>query len=111
VLAVDAKTGILSPTSSSTLPGFSGCTVDIDQTGKFLYTATSVGISAFTVSSTTGALSSIGGSPFFDGIDLRESAIHPSGKFVYAISNTIGSNTISVFSINSSSGALTPVAG
>ncbi len=35
----------------------------------------------------------------------------PFGKFLYAISNNTTSNTISVFSINSSSGALAPVAG
>ena len=51
------------------------------------------------------------GSPFSDGSVLRQSAIAPSGKFLYAISNNATVNTISVFSINSSNGSLTPIAG
>jgi 6-phosphogluconolactonase len=110
--SIDATTGALAPVGSSTLPasGSSGCTLSIAPTGKFLYTATSAGIYAFTVNATTGTLSSIAGSPFSDGSVLRESAIDPSGKFLYAISNT-SVNTISVFTINSSTGALAPVAG
>ena len=111
--SLNAETGVLEPISSSTLSiqGFSGCTLSIDPTGKFLYIATSVGVSAFTVNPATGVLSSVAGSPFSDGSVLRESAIDPSGKLLYAISNNTTSNTISVFSINSSSGALTPIAG
>lgn len=110
--SINAKTGVLEPIGSSTLPiqGFGGSTLSIDPTGKFLYIANSVGVSAFTVNPATGALSSVAGSPFSDGSVLRESAIEPSGKFLYAINNTT-SNTISVFSIDSSSGALTPIAG
>ena len=111
--SLNAETGVLEPISSSTLSiqGFLGCTLSIDPTGKFLYIATSVGVSAFTVNPATGVLSSVAGSPFSDGSVLRESAIDPSGKLLYAISNNTTSNTISVFSINSSSGALAPVAG
>jgi 6-phosphogluconolactonase (cycloisomerase 2 family) len=83
----------------------------MDPTGKFLYIATSAGASAFTLNPASGVLSSVAGSPFSDGSILRESAIDPSGKFLYAISNNPTSNTISVFTINSPSGALTPVAG
>lgn len=111
--AIDAKTGILEPISSSTLPiqGFGGSTLSIDPTGKFLYIATSVGVSAFTLNPATGVLSSVAGSPFSDGSVLRESAMGPFGKFLYAISNNTTSNTISVFTTNSSSGALTAIAG
>jgi len=111
--SIDAKTGVLTPISSSTLPlqGFSGCTLSMDPTGKFLYIATSAGVSAFTLNPASGVLSSVAGSPFSDGSVLRESAIDPSDKFLYAISNNTTSNTISLFSMNSSSGALAPVAG
>jgi len=111
--SIDAKTGVLTPISDSTLPlqGFPGCTLSMDPTSTFLYIATSAGVSAFTVNPATGVLSSIAGSPFSDGSVLRESAMDPFGKFLYAISNNTTSNTISVFSINSSSGALAPVAG
>ena len=111
--SIDAKTGVLTPISDSTLPlqGFPGCTLSMDPTSTFLYIATSAGVSAFTVNPATGVLSSIAGSPFSDGSVLRESAMDPFGKFLYAISNNTTSNTISVFSINSSSGALAPVVG
>ena len=111
--SIDAKTGVLTPISGSTLPlqGFPGCTLSMDPTGNFLYIATSAGVSAFTLNPASGVLSSVAGSPFSDGSVLRESAIDPSGKFLYAISNNPTSNTISVFTINSSSGALTPIAG
>lgn len=111
--SIAAKTGALAPVSSSTLPiqGFSGCTLSMDPTGRFLYIATSAGVSALSVNPATGVLSSVAGSPFSDGSVLRESAIDPSGKFLYAVSNNTGINTMSVFSVNSSSGALTPIAG
>ncbi len=110
--SINAETGALTPINASTFPiqGFGGCTLSIDPKGQFLYIAASTGVWGFTVNSTTGVLSAIAGSPFSDGSVLRESAVDPSGKFLYAISNNT-SNTISVFSINSSSGALTPVAG
>jgi 6-phosphogluconolactonase len=111
--SINAETGTLASISSSTLPiqGFSGCTLSIYPTGKFLYIATSNGVAAFTVNLATGVLSSVGGSPFSDGSVLRESAIDPSGMFLYAISNNTTLNTISVFTIDSSSGALAPVTG
>ena len=110
--SINSKTGVLTPISGSTFPlqGIPGCTLSMHPTGKFLYPATSTGVSAFSVNPETGMLSPVGGSPFSDGSVLRESAIDPSGEFLYAISNTTA-NTISVFSINSSSGALTPIAG
>jgi 6-phosphogluconolactonase len=111
--SINAKTGLLTPISGATLPiqGFSGCTLSMDPTAEFLYIAASTGVYAFTVNPATGVLSSVAGLPFSDGSVPRESAIDPSGKFLYAISNNTTSNTISVFSINSSSGVLTPVAG
>jgi 6-phosphogluconolactonase (cycloisomerase 2 family) len=111
--SINAETGALTPISGSTFPlqGFGGCTLSIDPTGQFLYIAASTGVWGFTVNSTTGALNAMVGSPFSDGNVLRESAIAPSGKFLYAISNNASLNTISVFTINSSNGSLTPIAG
>jgi len=110
--SIDAKTGALTPISASTISiqGFGGCTLSIDPTGQFLYIAASTGIWGFTVNSKTGVLTALAGSPFSDGSVLRESAITPSGKFLYAISNNTTVNTISIFSINSN-GSLTPITG
>lgn len=108
---INAKNGMLAAASSAALPAQGSCVLSIDATGKFLYTATSAGISAFIVDPSTGILSSVAESPFTDGSDLREAAIDPSGNFLFAISNNTTLNTISVFAINSSSGALTAIAG
>ena len=111
--SINHESGALAPISTSTFPieGFGGCTLSIDPAGKFLYIANSNGVWGFTLNSTTGVLSAMAGSPFSDGSILRESAIAPSGKFLYAISNNTTSNTISVFTINPLSGALMPIAG
>jgi 6-phosphogluconolactonase len=111
--SINANSGDLTSISGSPFPiqGFGGCTLSLEPTGKFLYIATSTGVSAFTVNPSTGVLSSIAGSPFSDGSVLRESAIDPSGKFLYAVSNNTTSNTISVFSINSSTGSLASIVG
>jgi Lactonase, 7-bladed beta-propeller len=111
--SINAETGTLTQINASALPlqGFGDCTLSIDPTGQFLYIANSNGVWGVILNSTTGILSAMAGSPFSDGSVLRESAIAPSGKFLYAISNNTTANTISVFTINPSTGALTPVAG
>lgn len=84
--------------------------------GNFLYAsnAASNSVSAFAVDTSTGALTAVSGSPFatdaFDdpinsGISL---AATPDAKFLYAGSTGFGGQ-ISIFSINSSTGALTMV--
>src|SRR5690349_4307337 len=84
--------------------------------GNFLYAsnAASNSVSAFAVDTSTGALTAASGSPFatdaFDdpinsGISL---AATPDAKFLYAGSTGFGGQ-ISIFSINSSTGALTMV--
>lgn len=109
--SINANNGTLAAAGSSPLPAQGSCTLSIDATSKFLYTATSAGVSAFVVDPNTGVLSSVAGSPFTDGSDLREAAIDPLDNFLFAISNNTNLNTISVFAINSSSGALTAIAG
>jgi 6-phosphogluconolactonase len=111
--SINGGTGALTPISGSTLPiqGFGGCTLSIDPAGKFFYIASSVGVLGFTLNPATGVLSVMAGSPFSDGRVLRESVMEPSGKFLYALSNTSPQNTVSVFTISFSSGALTPIVG
>lgn len=109
--SINAKSGTLAGLGSSTLPTQGSCTLSMDPTGKFLYIATSAGVSGFTLDPKTGVLNPVAGSPFSDGSVLRESTMDPSGKFLYAISNNTNSDTISVFAVNSSSGALAPIVG
>jgi 6-phosphogluconolactonase (cycloisomerase 2 family) len=86
-----------------------------DPTGHFLYVGgqnTTTGatvISAYSINSSSGALTQAAGSPFTTGpfIQRPKMAIDPSGKFLYAD----GSAGVFAFTIDPLTGALAPVAG
>jgi hypothetical protein len=93
--------------------------VTVDPSGKFAYVVNvclnlSFGcvpngtVSAYTIDSTTGALSPVPGSPFATGADPESVAVDPSGKFAYVTSY---SGTVSVYTINSITGDLIPAPG
>jgi YVTN family beta-propeller protein len=88
----------------------------VDPSGKFAYVTTSGdwyasdgSVSAFSISATTGALtytaSVDGNSPNF--CCFNSVAVDPSGKFAYVANGGGGSTSISVYSINATTGALT----
>lgn len=89
--------------------------IKADPSGKFLYVALSNAgsIAAFTIDGTTGALTAIPGSPFATAptpfTQTYELTISPSGKFLYAFN--FNGNTIGAFTIDSTTGVLTTVAG
>ena len=57
----------------------------VDPSGRFAYVANLVGdnVSAYTINSSTGALSAVAGSPFAAGNDPWSVTVDPSGKFAY----------------------------
>ncbi len=70
-------------------------------------------ISAFAIDSATGALAPVPGSPFAAGINPRSMVMHPAGNFAYASATTYTTGYTSFaqilgYSINASSGVLTP---
>jgi len=75
---------------------------------RFAYVANngSNTVSAYTIDSTTGALSEVVGSPFGAGILPFSVTVDPTGKFAYVANN--GSDDISAYTI-ASTGALTPI--
>ena len=77
----------------------------VDPTGKFIYVTntTSDNITAFSIDPVTGALESIGGSPFATSRDPNTVTIDRNSKFAYAAN--LLSNSISIFSIGTT-GAL-----
>jgi 6-phosphogluconolactonase len=85
-----------------------GCSSPV---ARFAYVATGQGIYAFRMNSHTGAASMIFGSPFVTKIAPTVAAspssvvIHPSNRLLYAANQN--TNTISLFKINSTTGALT----
>lgn len=87
----------------------------VHPSGKFIYVAlfNSNGVAAFSVDGTSGALTAVAGSPFPTGTaQITQTswvAVHPTGRFLYALS-LLDAN-IYAFTIDQNSGALTPVAG
>ena len=103
------------PPQGESQPGPQQLTVD--PTGRFLYVSNHLtgSISGFTINATTGALTQIAGSPFSDqegaesGTQPFAIVVTPSGKFVYVTNH--GSSTLSIFSADTGTGALTPLDG
>jgi 6-phosphogluconolactonase len=117
--AINPSTGALTSISGSpfpTTPGGQPYDLVEHPTGKFLYAALPSyhSIAAFTINSATGSLTAVTGSPFASGASGLSSSpffitVDPSGRFLYALNAS--SNEIAAFTVDSSSGALTAVAG
>jgi 6-phosphogluconolactonase (cycloisomerase 2 family) len=64
-------------------------------------------VSAYRIDNQSGAASLLVGSPYLAGNSPSSVVVHPSGQFLYVANEA--DNTISLFSINSTTGALTEV--
>jgi 6-phosphogluconolactonase (cycloisomerase 2 family) len=111
----DPNSGVLTQIAGSPFPAGDGAeSMVVHPSGKFLYVANpgdaENDISLFTIAS-DGTLTEV--TPRFSveplGSQPQQLAMDPSGNFLYCLN--VGSNNISVFSIDSSAGALTPVTG
>ncbi len=91
--------------------GIAGCSSKPAPTPAFVYAANngSNNVSAFSVTSSSGALTAVSGSPFAAGTAPTAIAADPRGKFVY-VTNVL-SNNVSAYLVNSMSGTLTTVPG
>jgi 6-phosphogluconolactonase len=108
--------GALRAISGSPFPaGTSPRSIAIDPDGKFVYVANQGmlggqgSISAYTMDSSTGALTAVAGSPFPAGLNPQFVAIDPTGKFAYAANEE--SSNVSAYAINATTGALTAIPG
>jgi 6-phosphogluconolactonase len=111
-----SATGALTPVPGSPfaipVPSFnptSTAPYGIVDTGSFVYVTLSATnkIAAFSVDRTTGALTTVPGSPFAAGNSPAAFAL--SGNFLYAVNP--GDGTVSGYTIDTASGALTPLPG
>ena len=113
--SIDSGTGALAPVLGSPfIPPVNGelAGFALDPTGKFMYAGTGTaasGILAWSIDSTTGALTALPASPFAAGATTAGITIDPSGKFLYASNG--GGGGILGFTIDAGSGALTPMSG
>jgi 6-phosphogluconolactonase (cycloisomerase 2 family) len=113
VFAISSGDGTLSPVADSPFPAGPGPT-DLKIAGELVYVANpNIGkVEAFSLDPSTGFLTPSPSSPFTAGAGLNAIAIDPGGQFLYTANtsdNTVG--TISAFTIDPSSGFLTPVPG
>jgi 6-phosphogluconolactonase (cycloisomerase 2 family) len=112
---LNATTGGLTALSGSpyitTNAGFRD--VKIDPTGRFLFAvSTFSGVHVYTLNSTTGAITPVAGSPFVTSVAGNSLAMDPTGNFLYIAHDSSGSGAlVSAYSVNQTTGALTPVAG
>ncbi len=113
---INATTGALTSTGMIPVDGFA-VSVTVHPSGKFAYLATASGtpgsagnVSMFTINATTGALTSIG--TVAAGTINAEPApisivVDPTGTFAYVVNS--GSNDVSMYSINATTGILTSI--
>jgi 6-phosphogluconolactonase (cycloisomerase 2 family) len=109
---ISTTDGTLAPLGTPVDAGKSPTAVTVDPSGKFAYVANEGDntISAYTINSSTGALTAAIGSPVSTGtlpISIVTVSVGLLGEFVYVAN--VGDNTISAYTINSSTGALTAI--
>ena len=122
VFQIDSTTGALTQTPGSPFTNafnfFAADIMAVDSTSTYLYAGQGFapqGVAAFSIDQTSGALTELSGSPFL--INVAQIHASPTGNFllgVQTIQDANGTATdphIYVFSIDTTSGFLTPVAG
>jgi len=118
VYSIDSSSGVLTQVGNPVDVGFNPVYLKVSPSNKFLYVANGAAgtLSAFTIGS-SGALTQIAGSPYVltggiagtQGPGPNWIAIHPDEKFLF-VANLLA-NAIGAYTINSTTGALTEVAG
>ncbi|MEM9380049.1 MAG: beta-propeller fold lactonase family protein, partial [Planctomycetota bacterium] len=88
--------------------GLDSRAVEVDPRGRTVYSVSNLNarVDAYEIVRDSGALSLVTGSPFAVGGSPTDLAVHPSGRFLYT-SN--GTGSISMFAIDGTTGALTPL--
>ncbi len=117
--SIDPTTGALTEIAGSpfaTQSGFPGPgRLAIEPSGKFLYVGlggtvnANHFVAAFSIDSSTGALTPVSGSPFTTGDGPFSIGLDQSGKYLYTANSH--DSSVSAFTIDSSTGALTAVSG
>jgi 6-phosphogluconolactonase len=108
--SIDSTNGALTEVAGSPFPtGARPLAMAIAPSGKFLYVASGNLGAIFAYANASGALQIVAGSPFLVGTGPLSLAVDPAEHFLYVANSS--SNTVSVLSIDDSSGALTQIPG
>ena len=114
---INSTTGVLTPTTPATVPtGWFPQGIAIDPLGRFVYTANSddSSVSMFTINQTTGVLTPTtpaSVSTMIPGEPLSQPGfltVDPTGRFLYVSALDSDGATVSMFTINQTTGVLTP---
>jgi 6-phosphogluconolactonase len=114
---INSTTGVLTPTTPATVPtGWFPQGIAIDPLGRFVYTANSddSSVSMFTINQTTGVLTPTtpaSVSTMIPGELLSQPGfltVDPTGRFLYVSALDSDGATVSMFTINQTTGSLTP---
>jgi len=114
---INSTTGVLTPTTLATVPtGFLPQGIAIDPLGRFLYTANTddSSVSMFTINQSTGVLTPTtpaSVSTLIPGELLSEPGfltVDPTGRFLYVSAVDSVDATVSMYTINQTTGVLTP---
>lgn len=114
VFQINSTTGALVAAPGSPFSAFNldfSKSLAVDGTGKFLYVSqniSSLPIYGFAIDQSTGALSTLLGSPFSLSVATLQTDF--TGKFAVGLSRITGDSHLYVFSIDATTGALAPVA-
>jgi hypothetical protein len=120
--SVDPATGALSALPGSPFPtGGNPSGMLIYPTANFAYLSamSDNNIVAYSIDPATGALAALPGSPYATGAEPSAPLLHPSGRFLYTLNDESGAagprafaiDDISGFTIDGTTGALTPIPG
>jgi 6-phosphogluconolactonase len=110
-------TGVLTALAGSPFPAnlFNPLAIIVDPTSKFLYISDTYhsSLAGFAIDSSSSALSAVPNSPFPNNSYTNRAAFTPSGNFLYVVDG--GSDTgiagVSGYSVNRTTGSLTPISG
>ena len=122
--SIDGTTGVLTPVAGSPFStDFFPFSVTVDPTGRFAYVVNGFAagtVSAFAIDQSTGALTPVVGSPFPAGWGptsvTTSVTVDPTGQFAYVANcasacGAFGPGNVSAYTIDGTTGALTPVNG
>jgi len=102
--AVSAACSSLGPSETITTRPAHGERVDVAVEYAYVVNFGAGNVSAYSLDTTTGALTPVRGSPYAAGGDPNSAAVDPTGKSLYVAN--LHSNNVSAFTIDTTSGAL-----
>lgn len=105
---INPDTGALTSLGADVNVGATPTGLSADPLSRFLYASSSNQLYGFSIDANTGALVATPGSPYAvaGASNITDIALHPTGAYLYVVDNLL-SGTITSFSINASTGALT----